>query len=495
MLWEKTLSAHDYELFYGGQWQPASGGGFAGSLDPFSGEDWARFALAGRADVDAAVRTARDAFETGPWRTMTGKERGALMRRLADIIARDAKELALIETRDNGKLLREMQGQWQALPDWFIYFSGLADKITGKTIPTDRNNYFCYTVEEPLGVIAAITPWNSPVMLMAFKLAPALAAGCTFVVKPSEHAPISVLEFAKRVKEAGFPDGVFNVVTGFAEAGSALVEHPMVDKVAFTGSNKVGAAIAASAGSQLTRVALELGGKSPNIVFEDADLEAAANGVVAGIFAATGQTCIAGARLLAHRSIIEPLTERLAARARTIKLGDPKKMETEMGPVATRPQFAHISAMVERAVEAGAHVVTGAKPAPTGELFYEPTILADVEPQMEVYREEVFGPVLSIVPFDTEEDAVRMANDTRYGLAAGVWTQSIHRAHRMANSIRAGMIWVNCYRINTFFSPFGGFKKSGWGRENGPDAIKEYTDTKTVWVELSGATRDPFVLG
>ena len=466
------------------------------SDDPFKGRAWAVVPDGNTADVDAAVAAARAAFDTGPWGKMTAMERGRLLRKLGDIIARDAEEIAQCECRDNGKLYREMLGQWQYLPEWFYYFAGMGDKLQGSTIPSDRPNFFIYTRHEPIGVIGAVTPWNSPGLLLIFKLAAGLAAGCTFVVKPSEFTSVSTLELAKRIEEAGFPAGVFNVVTGQGAIGAHLVEHPGIDKVAFTGATETGKRIAAAAAKNLTRVSLELGGKSPNVIFDDADLEVAVNGAIAGIFGATGQTCMAGSRLLVQKNVHDQVVDLLIRKTRTIKLGDPMAEATELGPVATEPQFTKVMEYIDIAKAEGATCSYGGQRDPKlGGNFVQPTVFTGVHNSMRIAQEEVFGPILAVISFEDEEEAISIANDTRFGLAAAVWTQNVHRAHRVAHRLNAGTVWINAYRVVSYAAPFGGFKESGLGRENGVDSIKEFTETKSVFVELSGVARDPFRLG
>lgn len=485
-----------YSNYIGGSWALAQDGTTFESENPYAGTPWAVVPESGQSDVDNAVAAARQAVDAGPWATMCARDRGKLMRKLGDLLAANAESLARFESTDNGKLYREMLAQMQYLPEWFYYFAGAADKLQGAVIPSERPNFMIYTRHEPVGVVAAITPWNSPVLLLGFKLAPALAAGCTVVVKPSEYTSVSTLEFAKLFDQAGFPPGVFNVITGGRETGAMLTKHPGVDKLAFTGSNATGAAIIRASADTMKLVSLELGGKSPNIVFDDADIEAAANGVIAGVFGATGQTCMAGSRLLVQSSIAKELVARIAERARTIIMGDPMAADTEMGPMATQAQFDKVIGMLERARASGATIVCGGgKSAAHDGYFIEPTIITNLSADAEIGRDEIFGPVLSVFEFETEEDAIRIANDTNFGLAAGVWTLSGQRGHRVAHRLRAGTVWINAYRVVAPNTPFGGYKQSGIGRENGFDAIKAYTQTKAVWVELAGATRDPFSIG
>jgi aldehyde dehydrogenase (NAD+) len=487
-----------YKLLIGGEHVDAASGETFDSVNPTTGEAWARHARAGAEDVDRAVRAARAAFESDAWRVLSPTRRGRLMMRLGDRIAERAEEIAQVEVRDNGKLYKEMLAQLRVIPDWLYYYGGLADKIEGRVIPLDKTSVLNYTLREPLGVVGIIVPWNSPVLLLLYAMGPALAAGNTIVVKPSEHASASIIETLSLADEVGFPPGVFNVVTGMGDVGAALVDHPGVAKIAFTGSETTGARIAAAAGSRLAPVTLELGGKSPNIVFADAALDAAEAGVLAGIYGAAGQSCVAGSRALFERPVYDELLERVSRRTSSIVLGDPMADTTQMGPIANVPQLERVESMVASARDEGARVVSGGarralEDFPRG-LFYAPTILADVTNDAGIAQNEVFGPVLSVLPFDSAEEAVRLANATRFGLAAGVWTRDVKRAHRVATQIRAGTVWVNTYRAITFNSPFGGYKESGFGRVNGAEAVDGFLQTKSVWIETSEEVPDPFVM-
>ncbi|MBN1240740.1 MAG: aldehyde dehydrogenase [Gammaproteobacteria bacterium] len=489
-----------YKMLLAGEPVDAASGETFESFNPYTGRPWALIPRAAAEDVDRAVAAARHAFRSPEWRGLTPTARGKLLSRLADVIAARADELAEYETRDNGKLILEMRAQLRYLPEWFRYFAGLADKLEGRVIPIDRPGIFNYTLEEPLGVVAAIVPWNSPLMLAAWKMAPALAAGNTFVWKPSEHSSVSALEMAPLFAEAGLPPGVVNIVTGFGtEIGDALVAHPDVAKVAFTGGDATGAQVYQTAARNIKPVVMELGGKSANIVFADADLDNAVKGVVSGIFAATGQTCVAGSRALVHRSIHDEFVERFLALARTARMGDPLEESTQVGPITTRPQYDKVLGYIDIAKSEGARCALGGGPAARPECgdgwFVEPTVFTDVGPSMRIAQEEVFGPVLAVIPFDTDDEAVEIANGTQYGLAAGVWTSDVARCLTMAQRLEAGTVWINTYRVSSPLSPFGGYKRSGFGRESGLLAIREFVQEKSVLIETSGAkVPNPFIV-
>jgi aldehyde dehydrogenase (NAD+) len=477
----------------GAERQPASADYFD-THDPYSGRAWAQVARCGPADVDAAVAAAKRAFEQ--WSKLRPSQRGRILRKFADAIVGNAERLAEIERRDNGKLAAEVNAQVRYLGEYFHYYAGLADKVQSAVIPTDKEGVFAYTVYEPKGVVAIITPWNSPLTLTSWKLAPALAAGCTAVIKPSEFTSASMIELAAIAAEAGVPAGVINVVTGFGpEVGEPLVSHPDVAHIGFTGGEIAGQKIYEAAARGMKTVTLELGGKSPNIVFDDADLDQAVKGIVSGIFAATGQTCQAGSRLLVQDSIHDEIIRRLIDFIKDAKIGDPADLSTQIGPVATKPQFDKILSYIEIAKQEGAQLAYGGKARSdigAGQ-FIEPTIFTNVRNDMRVAQEEIFGPVLSVIRFKDEEDAVRIGNDIAYGLAAGVWTQSLKRTMYVTERLKAGTIYVNNYRATSFTSPFGGIKRSGIGRESGPDAIKDYLDVKTVWLSSDLDVPNPFI--
>jgi (Z)-2-((N-methylformamido)methylene)-5-hydroxybutyrolactone dehydrogenase len=488
-----------YDLYINGIETKPDSNKYFDSYNPFTGEVWAQVAQANSKDIDSAVSAAHEAFTQGPWSTMTASQRGLLLHKLGSLIARDAKELATLEVQDNGKLFAEMFAQLNYVPQWFYYYGGLADKIEGSVIPIDKKGFFNFTKKEPLGVVGVITPWNSPIMLTAWKIAPALAAGCTVVIKPSEFTSVSILHLVKLFEEAGFPPGVVNVITGFGkEVGASLVIHPLIKKITFTGSDITGKLINQQAAANLKHVSLELGGKSPNIIFADANLDDAVNGAVAGIFAATGQTCIAGSRLLVQESIYDELVTRLINLSKTAKMGDPMSAETQIGPVTTQPQFEKILSYIEIAKNEGAQLLLGGSKAKRPECgagwFIEPTIFGNVSNKMRIAQEEVFGPVLSIIRFKDEEEAIQIANDSKFGLGAGVWTSDIGRAFRLADKIQSGTVWINTYRAVSYMAAFGGFKDSGFGRENGIEAIQSYLQTKSVWVNTGAPSANPFTI-
>ena len=484
----------------GDQSYPASSGEWIESENPYTAKTWARVPRGTAEDAEAAVLAAHEAFSNGPWSRMTAAERGLLLYKLADCLEQNAERLADLEVKDTGKLKAEMLGNMRYLPKWYQYYGGLADKIEGAVTPIDKPGMFHYVIYEPLGVVTCIVPWNSPMLLTTMKLAAALAAGNTVVIKPSEYASASLIAFAGLFEKAGFPPGVVNVVTGYGkEVGEVLTTHSLVKRIAFTGGDAGGKAVAAAAAQSFKRISLELGGKSPNIVFADANQTAAVKGVVSGIFAATGQTCMAGSRLLVHSSIHDEFVGKLADFVSAASLGDPTDTKTNMGPVSNRPQLDRVMKYIEIAKSEGATCVTGGRRgsgAACGDgLFVEPTIFTGVKNSMRIAREEVFGPVLTVIPFETDDEAVAIANDTPYGLAAALWTSSIERAIKLPKRLEAGTVWVNAFRVVSYLAPFGGVKGSGIGRENGIEAIKEYLEAKSVFINGNADVPNPFVMG
>ncbi|MBB2841617.1 UNVERIFIED_ORG: aldehyde dehydrogenase (NAD+) [Rhizobium etli] len=466
------------------------------SIDPASGTVWAEMPEARENDVDRAVNAAQKALYEGPWAKMTATQRGKLLYKLADLVAANAQVLAELETRDTGKIIRETSAQIAYVAEYYRYYAGISDKIEGSYLPIDKPDMDVWLRREPIGVVAMVVPWNSQLFLSAVKIGPALAAGCTMVVKASEDGPAPLLEFARLVHEAGLPAGVVNIITGFgASCGAALGRHPKVAHVAFTGGPETARHVVRNSAENLASTSLELGGKSPFIVFADADLESAANAQVAGIFAATGQSCVAGSRLIVERSVKDRFVALLREKAEAIRIGAPLDMATEVGPLATKRQQDNIGALVERSIASGARLVTGGRKIDGEGYYYLPTILDCDDVASPSLIEEFFGPVLSVVSFETEAEALRLANDTRYGLASGIFTQNLTRAHRLMKGIRAGIVWVNTYRAVSPIAPFGGFGLSGHGREGGMAAALDYTRTKTIWLRTSDdPIPDPFVM-
>lgn len=473
------------ECFIDGQWRPALSGKTFETINPATEEVICEVAEGDKEDVDAAVKAARHALENGPWSRMDARDRGRCMYRLADLIEQDIDELAALETLDNGKPIRESRNADLPLViDCLRYYAGFADKIQGSTIPV-RGNYFTYTRREPIGVAGQIIPWNFPMLMVAWKWGPALAAGCTIVMKPAEQTPLSCLRLAQLAKEAGIPDGVINVVPGFGPtAGAAVVKHPGVDKIAFTGEHRTAQIIMREAADTLKRLTFELGGKSPNVVMDDADLDKAAQGAYIGLFLNQGQCCCAGSRVFVHKKVHGEFVEKLQRLAQNRRVGNPFAADTEQGPQVDKAQFDKIMSYIDKGHQEGAKCVAGGARAGDVGYFVQPTVFDGVSDSMSIATDEIFGPVMSILTFDDWEDLIKRANHTFYGLAAAIWTRDIGKAHQFAKRVRAGTVWVNCYDVFDAAAPFGGFKMSGQGRELGEEGLKAYTESKTVTVNL-----------
>ncbi len=475
------------KMLIGGKWVDAVSGKTFDTRNPATGEVLAHVAEADSADVDQAVKAARKAFESGPWPEMSPSERGRLLWKLSDLIEKHREELAQLETLDNGKpIFFSRIVDVATCIDVFRYLAGMATKIEGTTIPISApGKYFAYSLREPVGVAGQIIPWNFPLIMAAWKLAPALAVGCTCVLKPAEQTPLTALRLGELIQEAGFPDGVVNIVPGFGEtAGAALAAHPGVDKIAFTGSTEIGKLIAHAATGNLKKVSLELGGKSPNVIFADADLAAAIPGSTNAIFFNQGQICTAGSRLFVHKSIFDKVVDGVAQASMKFRVGPGIDSSTNMGPLVSKEQLDRVCGYLESGAREGATAVAGGHKMGGAGYFVEPTVLVDVKPQMKVVREEIFGPVVTAIPFSEPEEVMTFANDTIYGLASAIWTRDISKAHRLAAKLRAGTVWINCYNVFDPALPFGGYKQSGWGREMGSKAVELYTETKSVCAQI-----------
>ena len=474
------------KLLIDGKWVAAASGKTFDSIDPATGEVLARVAEGDKADIDLAVRAARRAFESGPWAKMSASERGRIIWKIADLIEKHTEEFAELETLDNGKPISVSRVADVPLAvDLFRYMAGWATKIEGSTIPI-AGPFLAYTRREPVGVVGQIIPWNFPLLMAAWKLGPALATGCTVILKPAEQTPLSALRLGELALEAGLPPGVLNIVTGFGEtAGAALAAHPDVDKIAFTGSTEVGRLIVQAAAGNLKKVTLELGGKSPNIVFEDADVNKATAGAASAIFFNHGQCCCAGSRLYVEDKIFDKVVEGVSESAKKIKVGPGMNPDTNMGPLVSEEQFRRVCGYMESGLKEGAKAVVGGKKLGNRGYFVEPTVLVNTKPDMKVVREEIFGPVVTAMPFKSIDEIAAEANNTRYGLAAGIWTKDIGKAHALAAKLRAGTVWINCYNVFDAALPFGGYKESGWGREMGKEALELYTEVKAVCVKVN----------
>jgi aldehyde dehydrogenase (NAD+) len=487
-----------FQLLIDGTWTEGSAGQVMHSTNPANGEQWSTFSCASKQDVDRAVKAARRNLNSGPWANMNATQRGALLYKLADLVEENSQKLGEIETTDSGKLAAETISQSKYVAGYYRYYAGLADKIEGATLPIDKPDMHVFTTPVPIGVVAAIVPWNAQMFLTASKLGPALAAGCTVVIKSSELAPAPMVELGKLIQQAGFPDGVVSIITGDADnCAIPLSSHPDIDRLAFTGGPETAKHVIRNTADNFAVTSLELGGKSPIIVFDDADLESAANGLIAGNFGASGQSCVAGSRAYVQRSVLKKLTDIIVEKSKNIVLGDPQSNDTHIGPLCTVEQVKCIEKTLTKAIKQGATIRFGGQRAPEygSEHYFQPTMVECPNDKIETLKVEMFGPIMSIVAFDTEEEALAMANNSVFGLGSGVFTQNIARAHRVSSKIKSGICWVNTYRVTSPIAPFGGINQSGYGREAGVQAVLDYIRTKTTWINTSAEPmNNPFVI-
>ena len=491
-----TKLDNHYNLFINGEWRQGSKGQVMLSDNPANNKPWASFDCASQEDIELAVQSARSVLNKGFWKTCTATERGKLLYKLADLIEENAEKIGTIETHDSGKLLAETVSQTKYVADYYRYFAGMADKIEGATLPIDKKDMHVYTTHQPIGVVAAIVPWNAQMFLTATKLAPALAAGCSIILKASEIAPCALFELAKLIEQVGFPKGVVSVITGDAENCSApLTSHPDIDRIAFTGGTDTAKKIIQNSSNNFAATNLELGGKSPLIIFEDADLESAANGIIAGNFGASGQSCVAGSRVIVHQSIAKDLLKLIQEKSQSIQVGDPLNQETNLGPLCTPRQIEIIEKTIKKSIEQGGEIIFGGKKIEGEGNYFEPTLIHCPTHNIETLKVEMFGPVISFIKFEKEEQAIEIANDSKYALGSGLFTKDLARAHRVSQEIKAGICWINTYRAISPIAPFGGFNQSGYAREAGKKSILDYTRTKTTWINISDdPMKNPFVM-
>ena len=485
-----------YQLYINGEWKAGSEGQIMQSLNPHNNQSWASFDCADKKDIDTAVKGARKALNDPSWRPVTATDRGKLLYKLADLIEENAENIGKIETQDSGKLLAETISQTKYVSDYYRYFAGLADKIEGSTLPIDKKDMHVYTTHQPIGVVAAIVPWNAQMFLTATKLAPAIAAGCSVIIKASEISPCAMFELAKLTEKAGFPKGVVSVITGDANNCSIpLTSHPDIDRIAFTGGTETAKEIIKNSSNNFAATNLELGGKSPLIVFEDADIESAANGIIAGNFGASGQSCVAGSRVIVEKNIASKLIELIKQKSQKIVLGNPLDNQTNLGPLCTKKQIELIEETIQKSIKQGGDIIFGGKRVETEGNYFEPTLIHCPDQNIETLKIEMFGPVISIIEFEGEKQAIELANDSKYGLGSGLFTKDLARAHRVSQQIKAGICWVNTYRIISPIAAFGGFNQSGYAREAGKQSVLDYTRTKTTWINLSDKPMlNPFVM-